>query len=103
MAYCRPIITPAWLEEAVKCDTSNRMLPDPARYLPPVVDEHLGSVTVSFSPSFDRKQVFAGKTFFFLTKKQVSCIATYVSPMHAPTFILSSISSKVCASDRFLC
>lgn len=68
---CRPIVTVAWLEEAVRCFSDNQALPVVTPYLPDVVEPGLGSSTVSFQPDFKRRQLFSKLIFYFIQKEKV--------------------------------
>ena len=42
------------------------------RYLPPIAEHTINKKEVSFCPKEERKGIFKGKKFFFLTQKQVT-------------------------------
>ena len=71
LAHCKPIITPAWMEDVVKCLAARKPLPCTSHYLPPLVDGNLGSVDVSFHPDYKRRKLFSDKTVYFLSERQV--------------------------------
>ncbi len=75
LASCRPIVTPAWLEEAAKCLASNTVLPACSGYLPEVVDSNVSSSeAVSFAPDFRRRSLFQDRVFYFFVEKQVGLV-----------------------------
>ena len=84
ISSCRPIVTLAWLEAAVRCMKSKQVFPDCAGYLPPVVDANIKDTMDSsaFKPNLKRTELFKGLTFYFLTEKQVPSSS---SPLLSPS------------------
>ena len=80
LSSCKPIITPAWLEEAVRCFHDNKILPSPLQYQPAVVDDNVGNSGVSFKPNFERSSLFQDRVFYFLDEKQVSDVKVSECP-----------------------
>ena len=75
LACCKPVVTVAWLEEAVQHYRDNRMLPCTAQYLPPIVDEEVKKSEVSFAPNSTRTSLFLDRVFYFFNKDQASSVS----------------------------
>lgn len=75
LSICKPIITPSWLEEAVKCVREKKMLPPLTEYEPNLVDSYLHTGSqLSISPNQTRRKLFKEKTIYFLNEKQHSTL-----------------------------
>ncbi|XP_048577039.1 nibrin isoform X2 [Nematostella vectensis] len=70
LASCCPIVTPEFVDEMIKSSEENRPLQDYRNYLPPIKEETIKSDGEKFLPNPDRKSLFSGKNFVFLSKKQ---------------------------------
>ncbi|OXB69384.1 hypothetical protein ASZ78_004874 [Callipepla squamata] len=66
----RPIIKPEFFNELIKAVQSRQQLPTPESFYPPVDEPSIGIDNLDLSGHPERKKVFSGKTFVFLTAKQ---------------------------------
>ncbi|NXI41235.1 NBN protein, partial [Galbula dea] len=66
----RPIIKPEFFGELIKAIQSRHQLPDHESFYPPVDEPSIGTENLDLSEHHERKQIFSGKTFVFLTAKQ---------------------------------
>ncbi|NXD82815.1 NBN protein, partial [Halcyon senegalensis] len=66
----RPIINPEFFVELIKAIQSRQQLPNHERFYPPVDEPSIGMENLDLSERHERKKVFSGKTFVFLTAKQ---------------------------------
>ncbi|XP_040402365.1 nibrin isoform X1 [Cygnus olor] len=66
----RPIIKPEFFEELIKAVRSRQQLPTPESFYPPVDEPSIGTENLDLSEHQERKRIFFGKTFLFLTAKQ---------------------------------
>ncbi|XP_064910015.1 nibrin isoform X1 [Columba livia] len=66
----RPIIKPEFFVELIKAIQSGQQLPDHECFYPPVDEPSIGTQKLDLSERHERKKVFSGKTFVFLTAKQ---------------------------------
>ncbi|NXY91001.1 NBN protein, partial [Alcedo cyanopectus] len=66
----RPIIKPEFFVELIKAVQSRQQLPNPESFYPPVDEPSIGTEKLDLSEHHERKKVFSGKTFVFLTAKQ---------------------------------
>ncbi len=71
LASCKPIVTLAWLKDAVASYRDNKALPKPTKYTPTVVDEEVRRSDASFSPHFKRRTLFQDRVFYFFNQSQV--------------------------------
>ena len=73
LASCRPVVTTAWLEAAVRCKEEGVALPSCHAHQPEVVDPSITGHgrSFSFQPNYSRTSLFTGKTFYFLCQSQV--------------------------------
>ncbi len=71
LASCRPIVTIAWLRDAVASCRDNKALPKPTKYMPTVVDEEVRKSDACFSPNFKRRTLFQDRVFYFFNQSQV--------------------------------
>ena len=80
LSSCKPVVTPAWIEEAVRCHQSSLPLPSPSTFQPSVVDANIESGTaVSLAPNYGRTSLFQDCVFYFMSEKQVrTCIHHYL-------------------------
>ncbi|XP_064363835.1 nibrin isoform X2 [Dromaius novaehollandiae] len=67
---CRPIIKPEFFVELIKAIQSRQQLPAPENFYPPVDEPSIGTEKLDLSEHHERKKIFSGKTFLFLTAKQ---------------------------------
>ncbi|NXA45407.1 NBN protein, partial [Nothocercus julius] len=66
----RPIIKPEFFIELIKAIQSRQHLPAPESFYPPVDEPSIGTEKLDLSEHHERKNIFSGKTFLFLTAKQ---------------------------------
>ncbi|NXP48764.1 NBN protein, partial [Heliornis fulica] len=66
----RPIIKPDYFVELIKAIQSRQQLPNHESFYPPVDEPCIGTEKVDFSEQHERRRIFSGKTFVFLTAKQ---------------------------------
>ncbi|NWX50522.1 NBN protein, partial [Steatornis caripensis] len=66
----RPIIKPEFFVELIKAIQSRQQLPSHGSFYPPVDEPSIGAEKLDLSEHHERKQIFSGKTFLFLTAKQ---------------------------------
>ncbi|NXI49313.1 NBN protein, partial [Chloroceryle aenea] len=66
----RPIIKPEFFVELIKAIQSRQQLPNHESFYPPVDEPSIGTENLDLSERHERKKVFSGKTFLFLTAKQ---------------------------------
>ncbi|XP_009576695.1 PREDICTED: nibrin, partial [Fulmarus glacialis] len=66
----RPIIKPDFFVELIKAIQSRQQLPNHASFYPPVDEPSIGTEKLDLSEHHERRKIFSGKTFVFLTAKQ---------------------------------
>ncbi|NXP14715.1 NBN protein, partial [Thinocorus orbignyianus] len=66
----RPIIKPEFFVELIKAVQSRQQLPKHENFYPPVDEPSIGTERLDLSEHHERKKIFSGKTFVFLTAKQ---------------------------------
>ncbi|XP_050748290.1 nibrin [Gymnogyps californianus] len=66
----RPIIKPEFFVELIKAIQSRQQLPHHESFYPPVDEPSIGTEKLDLSEHRERKKIFSGKTFVFLTAKQ---------------------------------
>ncbi|NWW48503.1 NBN protein, partial [Pedionomus torquatus] len=66
----RPIIKPEFFVELIKAIQSRQQLPKHENFYPPVDEPSIGTERLDLSEHHERKKIFSGKTFVFLTAKQ---------------------------------
>ncbi|NXW08590.1 NBN protein, partial [Fregetta grallaria] len=66
----RPIIKPDFFVELIKAIQSRQQLPNHESFYPPVDEPSIGTEKLDLSEHHERKKIFSGKTFVFLTDKQ---------------------------------
>ncbi|XP_064010603.1 nibrin isoform X2 [Pogoniulus pusillus] len=66
----RPIIKPEFFVEVIKAIQSRQQLPNHESFYPPVDEPSIGSDKLDLSERHERRKIFSGKTFVFLTAKQ---------------------------------
>ncbi|NWQ73470.1 NBN protein, partial [Columbina picui] len=66
----RPIIKPEFFVELIKAIQSGQQLPNHECFHPPVDEPSIGTEKLDLSEHHERKKIFSGKTFVFLTAKQ---------------------------------
>uniref|UniRef100_A0A8B9NAY1 BRCT domain-containing protein n=1 Tax=Accipiter nisus TaxID=211598 RepID=A0A8B9NAY1_9AVES len=66
----RPIIKPEFFIELIKAIQSRQELPNHESFYPPVDEPSIGTEKLDLSGHHERKKIFSGKTFVFLTAKQ---------------------------------
>ncbi|NWV52680.1 NBN protein, partial [Daphoenositta chrysoptera] len=66
----RPIIKPEFFSELLRAIQSRQQLPNHESFYPPVDEPSIGTENLDLSKRHERKKIFSGKTFVFLTAKQ---------------------------------
>ncbi|NXK12149.1 NBN protein, partial [Herpetotheres cachinnans] len=66
----RPILKPEFFVELIKAIQSRQQLPNCESFYPPVDEPSIGTEKLDLSEHHERKKIFSGKTFVFLTAKQ---------------------------------
>ncbi|NXS11915.1 NBN protein, partial [Neodrepanis coruscans] len=66
----RPIIKPEFFIELIKAIQSRQQLPNHESFYPPVDEPSIGTEKLDLSEHHERKKIFSGKTFVFLSAKQ---------------------------------
>ncbi|KAF4798010.1 Nibrin [Turdus rufiventris] len=66
----RPIIKPEFFSELIRAIQSRQQLPNHESFYPPVDEPSIGTENLDLSEHHERKKIFSGKTFIFLTAKQ---------------------------------
>ncbi|XP_055655320.1 nibrin isoform X1 [Falco peregrinus] len=66
----RPILKPEFFVELIKAVQSRQQLPNHESFYPPVDEPSIGTEQLDLSEHHERKKIFSGKTFVFLTAKQ---------------------------------
>ncbi|XP_066122596.1 nibrin isoform X2 [Saccopteryx bilineata] len=65
-----PIVKPEYFTEFLKAVQSKKQLPQIESFYPPIGESAIGNKNVDLSRRQERKQIFKGKTFVFLSAKQ---------------------------------
>ncbi|NWT08227.1 NBN protein, partial [Vireo altiloquus] len=66
----RPIIKPEFFSELIRAIQSRQQLPNHGSFYPPIDEPSIGTENLDVSEHHERKKIFSGKTFVFLTAKQ---------------------------------
>ncbi|NWV25846.1 NBN protein, partial [Origma solitaria] len=66
----RPIIKPAFFSELIRAIQSRQQLPNHESFYPPVDEPSISTEKLDLSEHHERKKIFSGKTFVFLSAKQ---------------------------------
>ncbi|NXU09102.1 NBN protein, partial [Pardalotus punctatus] len=66
----RPIIKPAFFSELIRAIQSRQQLPNHESFYPPVDEPSISTEKLDLSEHHERRKIFSGKTFVFLTAKQ---------------------------------
>ncbi|KAJ7338983.1 hypothetical protein JRQ81_012885 [Phrynocephalus forsythii] len=66
----RPIVKPEYFAELIKAIQEKRQLPTLESFSPPVDEPSIKNENIDLSVCLERKTIFKGKTFVFLTAKQ---------------------------------
>ncbi|NWQ63870.1 NBN protein, partial [Neopipo cinnamomea] len=66
----RPIIKPEFFVESIRAIQSRQQLPSHESFYPPVDEPSIGTEKLDLSEHHERKTIFSGKTFVFLSAKQ---------------------------------
>ncbi|NWV95149.1 NBN protein, partial [Machaerirhynchus nigripectus] len=66
----RPIIKPEFFSELIRAIQSRQQLPNHGSFYPPIDEPSIGTENLDLSEHHERKKIFSGKTFVFLTAKQ---------------------------------
>ncbi|XP_027514870.1 nibrin isoform X3 [Corapipo altera] len=66
----RPIIKPEFFVESIRAIQSRQQLPNHESFYPPVDEPSIGTEKLDLSEHHERKTIFSGKTFVFLSAKQ---------------------------------
>jgi hypothetical protein len=98
LSSCKPVVSPDWVREAVRCRRSSLPLPSPSAYQPQVVDSNLTSCgedgqAVSFAPDYNRTALFKDRVFYFLSEKQLGRLRSCLEPAGASLRLVSSPQS----------
>ncbi|NXA33616.1 NBN protein, partial [Eudromia elegans] len=88
----RPIIKPEFFVELTKAIQSRQHLPAPESFYPPVDEPSIGTEKLDLSEHHERKKIFSGKTFLFLTAKQHKKLS--------PAVILGGGKAKLMTEER---
>ncbi|NWU34754.1 NBN protein, partial [Hylia prasina] len=70
LVCARPIIKPEFFSELIRAIQSRQQLPNHESFYPPVDEPSIGGENLDLSEHHERKKIFSGKTFVFLTPKQ---------------------------------
>ncbi|NXF07584.1 NBN protein, partial [Smithornis capensis] len=70
LTCARPIIRPEFFVELIKAIQSRQQLPNHESFYPPVDEPSIGTEKLDLSEHHERKKIFSGKTFVFLSAKQ---------------------------------
>ncbi|XP_069710430.1 nibrin [Phaenicophaeus curvirostris] len=103
----RPIIKPEFFVELVKAVQSRQQLPSHESFYPPIDEPSIGAEKLDLSEHHERKKIFSGKTFVFLTAKQHKKLGPAVIlgggeaklMMEGKKEISSLVSPDVCVID----
>uniref|UniRef100_A0A674IM51 Nibrin n=1 Tax=Terrapene triunguis TaxID=2587831 RepID=A0A674IM51_9SAUR len=76
----RPIIKPEYFVECIRAIQSKQQLPKLESFYPPVDEPAIGPEKLDLSMRHERKIIFRGKTFLFLSAKQVTGL--WVAKIH---------------------
>ncbi|NWI92142.1 NBN protein, partial [Pitta sordida] len=66
----RPIIKPEFFVELIRAIQSRQNLPNHESFYPPIDEPSIGTEKLDLSERHERKKIFSGKTFVFLSAKQ---------------------------------
>ncbi|KAM9783295.1 nibrin [Neosynchiropus ocellatus] len=76
---CRPIVKPEYFSELCTAAQQHLAPPSVERFLPEIDEPSLSAEDVNLAPLPARKHLFAGKTFLFLSGKQLKRLGAAVS------------------------
>ncbi|KAL0985391.1 hypothetical protein UPYG_G00156290 [Umbra pygmaea] len=76
---CRPMVTQEFFTEFSKALQQKQPPPKPGSFLPEIDEPSLNKDEVDLSERPERKQLFTGKTFFFLNSRQLKRLSLAVS------------------------
>ncbi|XP_045901976.1 nibrin [Micropterus dolomieu] len=76
---CRPIVKPEFFSELSKAAEQKRPPPKPDSFIPEIDEPSLNKEDVNLGAIPGRKQLFTGKTFIFLSGKQLKRLSAAVS------------------------
>ncbi|CAI8012351.1 Nibrin [Geodia barretti] len=98
LSSCKPVVSPDWVREAVRCRRSSLPLPAPSAYQPQVVDSNLAGCgedrqAVLFAPDYNRTALFKDRVFYFLSEKQLGRLRSCLEPAGATLRLVSSPQS----------
>lgn len=88
----RPIVKPEFFSELMKAVQSRQQLPTPESFYPSVDEPAIGIDNMDLSGHPERKKIFSGKTFVFLTAKQHKKLG--------PAVILGGGEAKLMTEER---
>ncbi|KAK4827604.1 hypothetical protein QYF61_019529, partial [Mycteria americana] len=88
----RPIIKPEFFVELIKAIQSRQQLPNHESFYPPVDEPSIGIGKLDLCERHERKKIFSGKTFVFLTAKQHKKLS--------PAIILGGGEAKLMTEGR---
>ncbi|XP_054241486.1 nibrin [Indicator indicator] len=75
----RPIIKPEFFVELIKAIQSRQQLPNHENFYPPVDEPSISTDKLDLSERHERRRIFSGKTFVFLTAKQHNTLGPAVT------------------------
>ncbi|NXM72922.1 NBN protein, partial [Serilophus lunatus] len=70
LVCARPIIKPEFFVELIRAIQSRQQLPNHESFYPPIDEPSIGTEKLDLSEHHERKKIFSGKTFVFLSAKQ---------------------------------
>ncbi|XP_032415014.1 nibrin isoform X2 [Xiphophorus hellerii] len=76
---CRPIVKPEYFSELSRAPQQKSAPPKPESFVPEIDEPSLSKEDVNLATTPARKRLFTGKTFVFLTSKQLKRLGTAVS------------------------
>lgn len=82
------IVTAEYWNQCVESINKNVRLPDPNKFTPEILESTLNKDIVSFLPNKNRANLFAGKKFVFLSKKQYDMYKNVLSKGSATPVLL---------------
>ncbi|XP_030014179.1 nibrin [Sphaeramia orbicularis] len=76
---CRPVVKPEYFSELIKAMQQKLPLPKAERFIPVIDEPSLSKEDVNLGAIPIRKQLFTGKTFIFLSAKQLKRLSSAVT------------------------
>uniref|UniRef100_A0A674IPF6 Nibrin n=1 Tax=Terrapene triunguis TaxID=2587831 RepID=A0A674IPF6_9SAUR len=102
----RPIIKPEYFVECIRAIQSKQQLPKLESFYPPVDEPAIGPEKLDLSMRHERKIIFRGKTFLFLSAKQVTGLwpvspgSAILHPTLSQSLTVDETIMPVTTSDR---